>query len=361
MRFAAWAALIALVAYLLLWPVPVEPVAWKAPAAPGYVGPLAPNTRLAQFEALTLDGLHGPEAVVVGVDGTLYASTHEGWILRAGVNDTALQRWVNAGGRPLGLALDAEGNLWVANAYIGLQKITPQGTVSTELSHVEGSAIRYADDLDITTDGTIYLSDASTRFAAQDWAGTLSASLLDLNEHSRSGRIIEYHPKRGARILLEGFSFANGVALDPQGRYLLIAETGEYRVWKHWLRGPATGKSEVIIDQLPGFPDNVHLGQNGRYWVGLTSPRSPIIDGLAEWPFVRKIIQRLPDFLRPNVVHYGMVLAVDENGSVLENLQAPAGEVYATTGVAETDDYLYVTSLTMPVLARYQKAALAID
>jgi len=40
-------ALVAAIAYLALAPVPVEPVAWEAPQAPGYVGPHAPNSRLA--------------------------------------------------------------------------------------------------------------------------------------------------------------------------------------------------------------------------------------------------------------------------------------------------------------------------
>ena len=33
----------ALAAYLLLWPVPVQPVAWQAPQAPGYVGLMHPT------------------------------------------------------------------------------------------------------------------------------------------------------------------------------------------------------------------------------------------------------------------------------------------------------------------------------
>ena len=35
--------LLVLVAYLAFWPVPIDPVSWKAPAAPGYVGPHAVN------------------------------------------------------------------------------------------------------------------------------------------------------------------------------------------------------------------------------------------------------------------------------------------------------------------------------
>ena len=34
------------VAYLLFWPVPAEPVSWLAPTLPGFTGVFAPNTLL---------------------------------------------------------------------------------------------------------------------------------------------------------------------------------------------------------------------------------------------------------------------------------------------------------------------------
>ncbi|MGY0583412.1 MAG: SMP-30/gluconolactonase/LRE family protein, partial [Paraglaciecola chathamensis] len=53
--------LVALLSYLLFWPVPVEPVAWQAPKNPGYLGLYASNTKLANLESISLDGQHGPE------------------------------------------------------------------------------------------------------------------------------------------------------------------------------------------------------------------------------------------------------------------------------------------------------------
>ena len=43
-------------------------------------------------------------------------------------------------------------------------------------------------------------------------------------------------------------------------------------------RDPAV---QVLLDDLPGFPDNVTRGAEGRYWVGLTKPRSDTIDAMA--------------------------------------------------------------------------------
>lgn len=350
------------VAYLLLWPVPIEPEAWLAPQTQGYQGDFARNHKLDDFEALTLGELHGPEAVVVASDGAIYATSHEGWLVKWEPGDTLATPWVDLGGRPLGLDFDQAGNLWVANAYLGLQKVTPQGLVTTEVTKVDGLEVLYADDVAVTQTGNIIFSDASTRFAPIDAGGTLEASVLDILEHSDNGRVIEYNPASGvAKTLLSQLTFANGVALDSAGEFLLVAETGEYRVHKFWLTGPKQGQKEIVIDNLPGFPDNITRGLNGRFWVGITAPRSQVVDDLADKPFLRKMVQRLPPFMRPQAQNYGMVIALDGQGAVLANLQSPMGLVFTTTGAAETDEFLYVSSLNAPFLARYEKAKLSID
>lgn len=357
------AALLAgVVLYLLLWPVPVDPQAWEAPAAPAYEGPYEVNSKLAEFAALPLAGLSGPEAVISDQQGNLYATTHEGWILRwiAGQNDS--ERWVEPGGRPLGIAFDQQRNLWVANAYLGLQKIDRSGQIELVLSEVAGSPIRYADDVVVTPDGKVYFTDASTEFAPQDWGGTLAASLLDIMQHGGHGRVVVYDPKtQEASVLMDGLNFANGVTAAADGSFLLVAETGSYRVWKHWLKGDNAGSSEVLIDNVAGFPDNVHRGLDGRYWIGLTTKRTDILDQLSNQPFLRKVVQRLPAFMRPKVQAYGHIMAIDAEGNILASLQDPNGRYPATTGAWETRDYLYVSSLTAHVLARYDKSQLGLE
>ena len=349
-------------AYLALWPVPIKPQIWQAPSSTGYTGEFAVNQKLDNFKSIAIGQLTGPEAVVESESGMLYATTHEGWIIRWSVDAQEVESWVNVGGRPLGIDFDSVGNLWVANAYLGLQKVTPAGVVTLELSEVDGQPLLYADDLAMDANNKIYLSDASTRFSAKEHGGTLAASLLDIIEHSDNGRIIEFDPQTGqSSTLMTGLTFANGVAIDEAGQFLLVAETGEYRIHKVSLQAGNRGASSVILDNIPGFPDNVHIGQNGRYWVGITAPRSKLIDDLAGKPFWRKVIQRLPAFLRPKAIHYGMVLAIDENGKVLANLQSPSGKVYTTTGVAETDQHIYVCSLTAPFVAKYDKKNLGLN
>ena len=67
-----------LVAYLLLWPVPIRPVAFALPTAPGYVGVHAVNTKLANLQIIDLHGEVGPEHIAFGPDGKLYTTVVSG-------------------------------------------------------------------------------------------------------------------------------------------------------------------------------------------------------------------------------------------------------------------------------------------
>ena len=81
--------LLAVVAYLALWPVPIAPVSWKAPAAPGYVGPHAVNQKLAGLKLIDLGGEEGPEHIVLARDGKLYTTVLSGNILRMNPDGSA--------------------------------------------------------------------------------------------------------------------------------------------------------------------------------------------------------------------------------------------------------------------------------
>ena len=114
--------------------------------------------------------------------------------------------------------------------------------------------------------------------------------------------------------------------------------------------------ADVLIDNLPGFPDNISTGLNGRFWLGLPSPRSPLLDKLSGSIALRKVIQRLPAFVRPKAVPYGHVVALDKNGKVLMSLQDPEGAYPITTGVLETADKLFISSLVFDSVGHLDKS-----
>ena len=182
------AVIIVTVLYLVAWPVPIDPIAWEAPPNPGYSGPFAPNQRLTGIETLPLGDNHGPEDIDIDAQGRIYASTHEGRIVRLQADGSNPENWVETGGRPLGIDFDNSGNLIVADAFRGLLSIAEDGAISELATTADGIPIRYADDVDVAADGKIYFSDASTKFGAKKRQSTYEASLLDLMEHGGHGR-----------------------------------------------------------------------------------------------------------------------------------------------------------------------------
>lgn len=335
---------LALAGYLALWPVTVDPVAWQAPANQGYSGDFSQNQQLSQINRIELKGDIGPEDLALGKDGNVYFALLSGDIKFLD-SEYQIQPWVNTGGRPLGIEFDQQGNLLVADAFKGLLSISAEGIITTLVDSVDGVAINYADDVDIASNGNVYFSDASSKFHAKEY-GTYGASLLDINEHGGHGRIIEYNPTtKISTVLAQGVNFANGVTLSHDEQSVLFNETGTYRVMRLALNGPQRGNLDVVIDNLPSFPDNIARGSNGVYWLGLVSPRSKPLDMLSSSPNMRKLIQRLPEFLRPKAQHYGHVVAINDAGEVVFNLQDPLGIYSHTTGALEVGDKLYISSL----------------
>jgi sugar lactone lactonase YvrE len=314
------------------------------------------------LELISIGNHKGPEATAVDSQGRIYASSHDGSIVRLQPDGTKPEAWVNTKGRPLGIAFDPKGNLIVVDAIRGLLSVSPEGKIETLAVEADGTPIKYADDVDVAKDGKIYFSDASTKFGAVDYVGTLEASLYDIMEHGGHGRLLMYDPKtKKAVTLLDGLNFANGVAVAHDQSFVLINETGSYRVMRYWLTGPKKGKAEPFIEALPAFPDNITTGLGGRYWVALISPRNPLVDKLSDKPFLRKVIQRMPAFIRPKPVIYGHIIALDESGKVVMDLQDPNTKFPQNTSVTETKDYLYIGSLSAPVLARLSKAKAGIQ
>lgn len=344
------------VLYLLAWPVPIRPVAWSPAVAPGYAGPHAPNTRLTQLQMVDLKGEVGPEHIVLGKDGRLYTTVLSGNILRMAPDGSDQQVFAHTGGRVLGFDFDAAGHLIAADAMKGLLSIAPDGKVTLLTDQAGDTPILYANSVVVAKSGKIYFSDASMRFAPREWGGTFEASVLDILEQASTGRVLEYDPaSKTTRVVARGLSFANGVALSADERTLFVNETGQYRIWKVSVAASQldlaplvkTGSAEasVLFDNLPGYPDNLMRGLDGRIWVGLVKPRNPKVDELAQKPWLRSLTLRLPRALWPIPKAYGHVFAFNEAGQVVADLQDPSGAYPETTSVLETKDRLYVQSL----------------
>lgn len=348
---------VGLAAYLSFWPVPIEPQAFETPPNPGYAGAYAPNDRLTEAERIADGLLLGPEDTAMDSDGTLYTGLLDGRIVRFDPDnaEASFEEVANTStiaphgeGRPLGLQFHPDGYLVVADAFAGLIAVdVDTGEMRVLVDSFEGEPMIFVDDVDIALDGTIWFSDASTRWDLHD-------NLLDFFERQPTGRLFSYHPGRDELTLhLDDLYFANGVALGPQGAYVLVNETMAYRISRLWLTGPRAGEHDYFAQGLPGMPDNLSFNGRDTFWVAFVVPRNESAEVGNSSPFLRKMYYRLAELLNASpIVRHGGAIGFNTDGEVTHNLQSASGEVWMTTSVNQHDDGLYVGNLADTFVVR---------
>ncbi len=328
--------LLIVIAWLLCWPVPYTPQAWTPQAVPAFTGVFAANERLAAIEPLTGAVGAGPEDVAFAADGSFCTGLADGRILRFNADGT-LRGQVAQVGRPLGLIFDPAGNLLVADAERGLLSIAPDGSCTVLASGHEGVPFACTNDLDLGTDGTVFFTVSSHL--------PLSQHVAALIEHHDDGRLLAWDPlTRRTRSLHDRLAWANGVAVAADGASLLVVETSAYRVRRLWLSGARQGQDEIVADNLPGFPDGINGDGRGGYWLAMPAPRHALVDAVHPYPWLKRVILRLPAGLQPGPRRYGLIIHLDGEGRPDASLHDPLGSFAPITNVVPYNGVLHVGS-----------------
>ncbi|MGQ0501082.1 MAG: SMP-30/gluconolactonase/LRE family protein [Panacagrimonas sp.] len=339
---------VAVVAYLLAWPLPIQPVAWTPPPAPSLdSGPFAANDELRGVQRIVDGSIRGPEAIAVDGRGRVYAGLADGRVISLKGDGSDCRVLGHTGGRPAGIQVQDDGTVLVADAQKGLLRLGYDGQVEVLATRADGVKVKFANDLDVDRGGHVYFTDSSWKFGADE-------AMSDVLEHAPHGRLLRYDPaSRQAVTLLAGLYFANGVTLGPDLQYLLVSETTEYRVSRYWLMGEKAGTRETFIDNLPGFPDNIRFNGSDRFWLALYAPRDARLDWLLPLGFVRGVVARLPAFLQPGPRRQSFILGLDLSGKVVEQYQYAGDDAFGpSTSVIEHDGVLYLGSLSDSAIGR---------
>lgn len=315
-------------------------------------GAFAVNDRLSDVEIIGLGAVESPEDVILDDEDRLYCGTRHGDIVRFFPPDYQRHEvFAHIGGAPLGMSFDRDHNLIVCIGGMGLYKVAPDGTVGkltdetnrSPMSVVDDSRLRLADDCDIAPDGRIYFSEATIRYEMHDWP-------VDALESRGNGRIISYDPATGrTRTEVRKLVFPNGICTAQDGRSILFAESWACRISRLWISGPKAGKVERVVDQLPGYPDNINRASDGTYWCAIMGMRSPALDVALRMPaFRRRMSRRIaPDqWLYPNL-NVGCVMRFNDAGEILDSLwDRRAANHPMITSMREHKGWLYLGGIT---------------
>lgn len=124
-----------------------------------------------------------------------------------------------------------------------------------------------------------------------------------------------------------------------------MAETGKYRIHKLWIKGPKQGSSEVILDNLPGFPDGISRRSDGsgNFWVAIISPRKKFVDFVHPFPWLKWVGLKLRPILPLKPEKGGYVIEMTGDGEVVRTLQSTS--VNGISAATEREGKLYLAHL----------------
>jgi sugar lactone lactonase YvrE len=319
---------------------PIHPVRWQPPP----VDPI-PDQPGGSVTVVPLPG-DGPEDIVVDADGVLWTGLVDGRIVRISpdgehtvVADTA--------GRPLGMHVARDGRILICDSHRGLLSLDPDsGELTSLVESVNGRKLKFCSNVTETADGTIYFTESTSDFHFEHFL----ASIL---EARGTGGLYRLTIDGTVTTLLDGLYFANGLTVTADGSALVFAETMARRLSKYWLTGPAAGTVTPLAVHLPGMPDNISTGSDGRIWTALVTPANAAAEGLMpRAPWIRKVIWRLPARLQPKVQPEIWVVGFDaDSGAAVGGIRTTRPDFGGVTGVVESAGRLWMSTIEFPAVA----------
>ena len=287
-----------------------------------------------------------PEDCLILPDGSIVTGVDDGRLLRLSADFETVETLTQTGGRPLGLALRGNHEIIYCDTRRGLWSYDlATGENRCLADRFEGTPINFANNPDVGADGTIYFSASTT-------LNPLEGSTKDVVDGRKTGRLYALSPEGGLSKLHDGLWFANGVLVLPDQSAVLVAQTGGRCIDRVDL---ATGAVTPFATDLPGMPDNMALGSDGRIWVAFPVEWAwPIKQVLALPAPLRWIIARLPKALQPKEPRFFMVGVLSLSGEIEALYQNRESDFTFCTGVRERDGMVYCGTIRGERIARLQ-------
>jgi len=256
------------------------------------------------IETIATD-IPGAEGIAIANDGRIFIGAEDGWIYVISPNNEVSQ-FVKTPGRPLGIAIDRESNLFVCDwdAH-GVYKVTTNGEVSLFANSDGTHRIQFPNFCVFDSQGNLYVSDTGT-------------SRRNTQIYNPDGKIFRILPTGQCELFADGLYQANGLAMRQGESALYVIQTAVDDVLRLEIKtDDKLGTSRVYARNLDGSPDGMAFTKGGDLLV---------VTGLHE------IIYRVTTTGRTEI------FIEDKNA---EKLIAPANPAFGGTNL----DELYITNL----------------
>jgi gluconolactonase len=202
------------------------------------------------------DSLDHPECVAFGPSGRLYAGGEAGQVYQIDPDGGTCEVIASTGGFVLGIAVDADENLYVCDMKKhNLVRVNSDRTVTTILDRVEGDPLLSPNFCVFHPDGDLFLTDSGDYW------------------HS-NGRLIRVHPDGTSDSLLGGrLNFPNGLALSADAKTLYMIESTSAKISRMTFEGDGLHNEPETYVQLPGsVPDGMAFDLFNNLYRGCYAP-----------------------------------------------------------------------------------------
>ncbi len=188
--------------------------------------------------------------------------------------DGKSRRVIAKTGRPNGLAVDRNGNIWVAEtAMQALLKMDLNGNYEIFATSCGDEKFLFLNDVAIAPNGDIYITDSG--IALETMSDGEDGFNPDYRNLDYDGRVYRVDPNSGAVERIDnGIKFTNGIAFGPDDN-LYANETLSGDIFRYeYKNGRVTGEREIFGNVIENFnpdelkgPDGMKFGMDGNLYV----------------------------------------------------------------------------------------------
>jgi gluconolactonase len=205
---------------------------------------------------MLVDGLDHPECVAYGPDGFAYAGGEAGEIYRVDVSEAKVAVMGSTGGFLLGIALDAEANVYACDiAKKAVVRITQDGKTSVVSTGILSRPMVHPNYPVFDSRGMLYVSDSGV------WP-------------EGGGCIYRIHPNGETAVWATSCpQFTNGLALSADEGYLYVVESTLPGITRLPIGIDGRAGPVELVSSMPGtVPDGLAFDRDGRLYVGCYRP-----------------------------------------------------------------------------------------